>query len=67
MYKKSLYKHIEFYMHKNFFLVINGIQSKYFRLVHSYVNNVPHIFCTKYMLLCEIINNLFVAIVIFLH
>ncbi len=44
MYKKSLYKHIEFYMHKNLFLVINGIQSKYFLLVHSYINNVLHIF-----------------------
>ncbi len=61
MYKKSLYKYIEFYIHKNFFLVINGIQTKYNLLVHSYINNA-HIYLNKYMLLCEIINNL-----IYLH
>ncbi len=31
-------------MHKNVFFVIDGIQSKYSLLVHSYINNVPQLF-----------------------
>ncbi len=41
MYKKSLYKTLNSMCTRTFFFVINGIKSKYFLLVHSYINNVP--------------------------
>ncbi len=44
MYKKSLYKTLNSICTRTFFFVINEIQSKYFLLVHSYINNVPQLF-----------------------
>ncbi len=44
MYKKSQYLTLNSICTRTFFFVINGIQSKYFLLVHSYINNVPQLF-----------------------
>ncbi len=44
MYKKSLYKTLNSIRTRTLFFVINGIQSKYVLLVHSYINNVPQLF-----------------------
>ncbi len=44
MYKKSSYQTLNPICTRPFFFVINGTQSKYFLLVHSYTNNVPQLF-----------------------
>ncbi len=67
MFKKSLYKHIEFYMHKNFFPCIKWNTIQVFSNSTQLYQQCPTYIGTKYMLLCEIINNLFVVIVILLH
>ncbi len=39
-----MYKTLNSMCTRTFFFVINGIQSKYFLLVHSCINNVPLLF-----------------------